>query len=84
MGYAIADVAQKARCKCHFNIWTCRTYTTTWVQLIMVECAQDMYEAVMSKFAEADIVIKSAAVADYRPKSYVDHKIKKEAMGTSN
>ena len=44
----------------------------------MVESAQEMYDEVLSRFAEADIVIKSAAVADYRPKTYVDHKIKKQ------
>ncbi len=36
-----------------------------------------MYEAVMSQFAEVMLSLKSAAVADYRPK-YVDHKIKKQ------
>ena len=45
---------------------------------IIVESAQEMYEAVLSHFAEVDIVIKSAAVADYRPKLMYDHKIKKK------
>jgi phosphopantothenoylcysteine decarboxylase / phosphopantothenate---cysteine ligase len=43
-----------------------------------VESAEDMYEAVLSRYAEVDVVIKSAAVADYRPRTYHDQKIKKQ------
>ena len=42
----------------------------------MVESAQEMYDAVLSRFAEADIVIKSAAVADYRPKTMLTTRLK--------
>ena len=38
----------------------------------------EMYEAVLSRYDGVDVVIKSAAVADYRPKTYHDHKIKKQ------
>ena len=43
-----------------------------------MESANEMYEAVLSHYDGVDVVIKSAAVADYRPKSYHDHKIKKQ------
>ena len=44
----------------------------------MTETAQDMFEAVKEAFPSADIIIKSAAVADYTPENFVDHKIKKK------
>lgn len=43
-----------------------------------VKSAQDMYEKVMEKAVDCDIIIKSAAVADYRPSSVADNKIKKK------
>lgn len=46
-------------------------------EAIKVKSAQQMYEAVTSRFDEMDIVIKSAAVADYKPKNISDSKIKK-------
>jgi phosphopantothenoylcysteine synthetase/decarboxylase len=36
-----------------------------------------MYEAVMANYGKADAVIKAAAPADFAPKEYTDHKIKK-------
>ena len=42
-----------------------------------VETTQDMYDAVMDAFPTVDIVIKAAAVADYRPKQIAAQKIKK-------
>jgi len=47
------------------------------VSLIQVKTARDMAEAVEGRFAGADIIIKSAAVADYRPKVMSAQKIKK-------
>ena len=46
-------------------------------EVIKIKSAQQMYEAVTSRFDEMDIVIKSAAVADYKPKNISDSKIKK-------
>ncbi|MCG7342815.1 bifunctional phosphopantothenoylcysteine decarboxylase/phosphopantothenate--cysteine ligase CoaBC [Sporosarcina sp. ACRSL] len=48
------------------------------VQLIKVESAAEMLEAVLSNFDDADVVIKSAAVADYRPKEQHSQKMKKQ------
>jgi len=50
-----------------------------FVRVIPVISAGDMYEAVMDCFDEQDIVIKAAAVADYRPKNPADEKVKKKA-----
>ena len=46
-------------------------------EVIKIKSAGQMYEAVTSRFYEMDIVIKSAAVADYKPKNISDSKIKK-------
>ncbi len=47
------------------------------VKLINVTSALDMYKAVTEEFEKADIIIKSAAVADFRPVNKSDNKIKK-------
>ena len=49
-----------------------------FVRVVPVVTARDMYEAVTSVSQEQDIIIKAAAVADYRPASVSDEKIKKE------
>ncbi|MEG3071167.1 MAG: phosphopantothenoylcysteine decarboxylase [Candidatus Syntrophopropionicum ammoniitolerans] len=48
------------------------------VELIKVETATQMYEAVMSRFSGVDIVVKTAAVADYRPLQFSNQKVKKQ------
>ncbi|MEO0404758.1 MAG: bifunctional phosphopantothenoylcysteine decarboxylase/phosphopantothenate--cysteine ligase CoaBC [Bacteroidota bacterium] len=47
------------------------------VKLIRVKTSKEMYDACHEHFAIANITIKSAAVADYRPKNVLDHKMKK-------
>lgn len=49
------------------------------VNLINIESAQDMYEEVMKRAGESDIIIKSAAVADYTPQNKSNIKIKKQS-----
>ncbi|MEG1408270.1 MAG: bifunctional phosphopantothenoylcysteine decarboxylase/phosphopantothenate--cysteine ligase CoaBC [Terrisporobacter sp.] len=46
-------------------------------KLVKIESAKDMYDAIIDNFDENQVIIKSAAVADYKPKSYSDKKIKK-------
>lgn len=46
-------------------------------KFIRIESAEDMYNAVLENMDENQVIIKSAAVADYRPKEYSDNKIKK-------
>lgn len=48
------------------------------VKLIKVTSAEEMYNACISNFSEADITIMAAAVADYKPKIISDQKIKKK------
>lgn len=49
-----------------------------FVNAVPVISAKDMYEEVTSRSAEMDIIIKAAAVADYRPCNVADEKIKKK------
>ena len=46
-------------------------------KLIKVQSAKDMYDAIIDNFDENQVIIKIAAVADYKPKNYSDKKIKK-------
>lgn len=48
------------------------------VKYINIESADDLYENLVREFEANDVVIQSAAVADYKPKSYSDKKIKKK------
>ena len=47
-------------------------------EVVAVETAAEMEAAVMARAASTDVVVMAAAVADFRPKAAVDHKIKKE------
>ena len=46
-------------------------------KIVKIESAKEMYDAVLDNLEQNDVVIKSAAVADYKPKHYSDKKIKK-------
>ena len=50
------------------------------VERVSVESAEDMYDAVMERSDAADIIVKNAAVADYRPVKIAEHKVKKEQI----
>lgn len=53
------------------------------VKYINIESADDLYENLVREFDSNDVVIQSAAVADYKPKSYSDKKIKKKDFDLS-
>jgi phosphopantothenoylcysteine decarboxylase / phosphopantothenate---cysteine ligase len=78
MGYAVAEAARNAGAKVILVSGPTNLSCPNGVERINVESAADMYEAVMAHFDTTDIVIKSAAVADYRPKTAYDHKVKKK------
>ncbi len=48
------------------------------IPIIRVKTAKEMYEAVMDNFEDYEVIIKSAAVVDFRPKNFYPSKIKKE------
>ena len=78
MGYAIAKMAMLRGAD--VTLVSGRTALTPppFVRVVPVVTARDMYEAVTSVSQEQDIIIKAAAVADYRPASVCDEKIKKK------
>ena len=77
MGFAIAEAARDLGAKVTLIAGPTSLETPYGVERIDVVSAQDMYEAVIAHFDEADIVVKAAAVADYRPKEVFDDKVKK-------
>lgn len=80
MGYAIAEVAQHLGANVILISGPVSMKPPVGVQIIRVESAEEMYEAVLQYFNEADIVIKSAAVSDYRPKKIFQQKMKKQSQ----
>lgn len=54
----------------------------TGVNMIKVQTAMEMYNAVLAHAANCSVIIKAAAVADYRPEKISQHKVKKEHIDT--
>lgn len=77
MGYAIARAAARRGAEVTLVSGPTVLKKPAYVETVDVVSAQDMYEAVTSRASEMDIIIKAAAVADYRPVSVSDNKIKK-------
>ena len=78
MGYAIAKDAVRRGAKVILVSGMTQLECPEGVERINVKSALEMYTAVHEHFKWADVVIKTAAVADYRPKETSEHKIKKE------
>lgn len=78
MGYAIARAAMLRGAD--VTLVTGKTNLTppSFIDVVPVVSAEDMFQAVRQHFDVQDIVIKSAAVADYRPSNVSDEKIKKK------
>ena len=85
MGYAIARAAAARGATVTLVSGPTALRPPQYVETIPVVSAQEMFDAVISRSAEQDIIIKAAAVADYRPASVSDQKIKKAAedLGSS-
>jgi phosphopantothenoylcysteine decarboxylase/phosphopantothenate--cysteine ligase len=79
MGYALAEEAKKQGAEVILVSGPVQLSASSGIELVKVESADDMYHAVLGYFERADVVIKTAAVADYRPKITYDHKVKKQA-----
>jgi len=78
MGYAIAEAAAARGAHVILVSGPTALSAPPGVDLIHVETAEEMYRAVLAKLEPAGVVVKAAAVADYRPKRTADRKIKKE------
>ena len=77
MGYSIAKACMLRGAD--VTLVTGRTALTPplFVDVVPVVSAKDMYDAVISRSGEMDIIIKAAAVADYRPVHIAEEKVKK-------
>ena len=78
MGYALAEVAANLGADVILVSGPTALTPPINVTTVQVQSAQDMLEAVLQHYASIDVVIKTAAVADYRPKIVYDHKMKKK------
>ena len=77
MGYALAKEARNAGAKVTLISGKTNLPQPYGVDVVNVISAADMRECVVNNFEKADVVIMSAAVADYTPIEKADHKIKK-------
>lgn len=77
MGYAIAQAAASRGAKVLLVSGPVTLADPKGVSVIRVASAQEMYRVVMERAEEADVIIKAAAVADFRPVTRADQKTKK-------
>lgn len=77
MGYAIAECAMQRGANVTLVTGPTSLKKPPFVRVIEIVSAQDMFDAVTGCAEEQDIIIKSAAVADYRPSNVSDEKVKK-------
>lgn len=77
MGYAIARMAMLRGAEVTLVTGPTSLPTPAFVRVIPVKSAEEMYEAVSAEYEGQDVIIKSAAVADYTPADPASEKIKK-------
>ena len=77
MGVAIANAAARRGAQVTLVHGAMEVGEPMFLENVAVVSAQDMYEAVISRAPQQDIIIKAAAVADYTPETTADSKIKK-------
>lgn len=77
MGYALARVCRRRGAEVTLVSGKTNLEAPYGVTLVPVTSAQDMFEAVSLRAKEQDLIIKAAAVADYRPVTVAENKIKK-------
>ena len=78
MGYELAKAAMLRGAEVTLVSGVTNLESPMFVDYVQVKSAGDMFEAMKSRFLDNDIIIKAAAVADYKPKSYSDEKTKKK------
>ena len=78
MGYALAKAAMLRGADVTLVSGPCAIEPPPFVKLVPIVTAKEMFDAVTSVSFEQDIIIKAAAVADYRPAKVFDDKVKKQ------
>jgi phosphopantothenoylcysteine decarboxylase / phosphopantothenate---cysteine ligase len=77
MGYALADAAQSRGAKVILVTGPTTLHAPARCEVVRVTTAEEMRKAVLGRMAEATMVIKAAAVADYRPVNVSEQKLKR-------
>jgi phosphopantothenoylcysteine decarboxylase/phosphopantothenate--cysteine ligase len=77
MGFALARTAQRRGASVTLISGPTSLAAPPGVEVVKVESAAEMHDAVMSHHTSADIIVKSAAVSDYRPAKLLKQKMKK-------
>jgi len=77
MGYALAEAAQSRGAKVILISGPSSLHPPAHCELVKVTTAEQMRTAVLERMVEATLLIKAAAVADYRPVNVSDHKLKR-------
>jgi phosphopantothenoylcysteine decarboxylase/phosphopantothenate--cysteine ligase len=77
MGYALAKAASRRGAAVTLISGPVDLPHPSYMDVVDVTTAQQMYEAVMDRAPQADIILKAAAVADYRPATVAANKVKK-------
>jgi phosphopantothenoylcysteine decarboxylase/phosphopantothenate--cysteine ligase len=81
MGYALARAARQRGAQVILISGPTGLAAPDGVEMVCVQSALDMYKMVMERVGECTAVVKTAAVADYRPAERKDTKIKKQSTG---
>lgn len=81
MGAALCEEARRRGATVTLILGSNSLLMTPDVETVAVETAQEMYDAVMQRMNDQDIIIKAAAVTDFRPLAPAPEKIKKEEAG---
>ena len=78
MGYAVAKAAMLRGADVTLVSGQTALTPPMFVKYVQITTAEEMYQEVTSRSDEQDIIIKAAAVADYRPKTVYENKVKKK------
>lgn len=78
MGYAVARAAMLRGAEVTLVSGQTALTPPMFVDYVQITTAEEMYQAVTERSDEQDIIIKAAAVADYRPKTVYENKVKKQ------
>ena len=78
MGFALAKNATLRGADVTLVMGKCDSEPPVFVNTVKVQSAKDMYDAVIERADSMDIIVKAAAVADYRPKNVSSEKVKKQ------
>ena len=78
MGYAVARAAMLRGADVTLVSGQTALTPPMFVKYVQITTAEEMYQEVTSRSDEQDIIIKAAAVADYRPKTVYENKVKKK------